>query len=132
MPYKDKLMQKMYHQKWHALNRGKNLIKQKQYQLKVKLEVFNRYTDGDVKCACCGENELQFLSIDHIHGGGTKHRAEIGAHKIYFWLRNNNYPDGFRVLCHNCNQSLGFYGWCPHQTKPGGISTLASMRPSQG
>jgi hypothetical protein len=24
------------------------------------------------------------------------------------------HPD-YRVLCHNCNTALGFYGYCPHQ-----------------
>jgi len=26
------------------------------------------------------------------------------------------YPTGFRVLCHNCNQAIGLYGYCPHKT----------------
>ena len=23
--------------------------------------------------------------------------------------------DKYRLLCHNCNQSMGWYGYCPHQ-----------------
>lgn len=30
------------------------------------------------------------------------------------WCRRNGYPKGFRVLCHNCNMAIGFYGYCPH------------------
>jgi hypothetical protein len=68
------------------------------------------------KCACCGEEHYEFLSIDHINGGGTKHRAEVGKGDVFYkWLRKNGYPEGFRVLCHNCNQAIGFYGFCPHQ-----------------
>jgi hypothetical protein len=33
---------------------------------------------------------------------------------LYLWLKRNNYPTGFRVLCHNCNLAIGFYGYCPH------------------
>jgi hypothetical protein len=32
-------------------------------------------------------------------------------------LIKNNFPDGFQVLCHNCNMSIGLYGYCPHQTE---------------
>ncbi len=66
------------------------------------------------KCACCGEKRNEFLGIDHIDGGGTNHRKELKV-SIYRYLSRNNYPKGFRVLCHNCNLSLGFYGYCPHK-----------------
>ena len=66
------------------------------------------------KCACCGEKQNEFLGIDHVGGGGTKHREKLKVH-IYRYLSRNNYPEGFRILCHNCNLSLGFYGYCPHK-----------------
>ncbi len=66
------------------------------------------------KCACCGEVKIEFLCIDHINGNGNSHRKEIG-NNIYRWLIDNNFPQDFRVLCHNCNMSLGLYGYCPHQ-----------------
>jgi hypothetical protein len=67
------------------------------------------------KCACCGEERREFLSIDHINGGGAKHRKEIHRASLYFWLIKNNFPDAFRILCHNCNQAMGIYGYCPHK-----------------
>jgi len=81
-----------------------------------RLEAFIHYSDGDVKCACCSERNVEFLSIDHIDGGGTKHRKEYLGRwsSIALWLKHNNYPEGFRVLCMNCNTSLGFHGYCPH------------------
>jgi len=67
------------------------------------------------KCECCGENRIEFLAIDHIDGGGTSHRLEVGkGERFYSWLRRNGFPEGFRVLCHNCNLAIGFYGYCPH------------------
>jgi len=54
------------------------------------------------------------MSLDHINGGGVAHRKERGI-PLTQWLVRNGYPDGFRVLCHNCNQALGAYGYCPHQ-----------------
>ena len=81
---------------------------------RLKLEVFSAYGG---ECACCGENNPIFLSIDHIKGGGTKHRNSISKNSIglYRWLRKNNYPPGFQVLCFNCNRAKHFNGTCPHQ-----------------
>jgi hypothetical protein len=67
-----------------------------------------------IKCQCCGEEEDAFLCIDHVDGGGTQHRKTIGI-KFWFWLAQENFPPGFRTLCHNCNMSYGSFGGCPHQ-----------------
>ena len=68
-------------------------------------------------CACCGEDHYEFLAVDHIHGKGHEHRAALrrAGTVLYRWLVKNNFPPGFRVLCHNCNSALGFYGYCPHE-----------------
>ena len=76
-----------------------------------RIEIMNHYGG---KCTCCGENELKFLSIDHINGNGRKHRQQIKIN-IYSWLKKNKYPTGFQILCYNCNLSKGFYGQCPHK-----------------
>ena len=83
---------------------------------KNKLAALSHYSNGTPVCACCGEVMMEFLSIDHVNGGGGKHRKEIGSANVYRWLRRQGYPDGFRVLCHNCNQAMGNFGYCPHQT----------------
>ena len=116
--------------------RHKNLILMKQrirwsenkeiYRASYKLWHYNQRRRRKIeaiaayggKCACCGESELQFLCIDHINGGGNKHRATIkgGSLNFYRWLKRNGYPYGFRVLCWNCNASYGLFGNCPHVT----------------
>jgi hypothetical protein len=30
-------------------------------------------------------------------------------------MRDQGYPPGFRVLCHNCNMAIGLFGVCPHE-----------------
>lgn len=60
------------------------------------------------------------MAIDHTQGGGKRHRAKLkteGGRGFYHWLIKNGFPEGFRVLCHNCNNALGFYGYCPHSGK---------------
>ena len=86
--------------------------------LEWRMQILRHYTNGNLECACCGETHPEFLSIDHIEGGGRKQRAEIkkqGSLAFYIWLRNQRFPPGYQVLCHNCNQAKGFYGICPHQ-----------------
>jgi hypothetical protein len=34
---------------------------------------------------------------------------------VYRSLRNQGYPPGYQVLCHNCNWAKYAYGECPHQ-----------------
>jgi len=83
----------------------------------LRYEVLSHYSEQTPFCRCCGESEIKFLSIDHIHGGGSEHREEIRGASMYRWLKRHGYPEGYQVLCHNCNQAKGFYGICPHQEK---------------
>jgi len=89
----------------------------RRYRKNIRLEVLIHYGGNPLKCACCGETIMEFLSIDHIEGGGTKHRKEIRKNGIefYWWLRKMEYPDGYQVLCMNCNWGKRMNnGVCPH------------------
>lgn len=69
------------------------------------------------ECQCCGESNEVFLAVDHVDGGGNEHRRSAGiggSSAFYRWLRVNGYPDGFQVLCHNCNYAKHALGVCPH------------------
>ena len=81
----------------------------------LKEAVFVAY--GGFLCACCGETEKKFLSIDHLYGGGTAHRKIVGTGQSFHrWLKKNGYPEGYQILCFNCN--WGKYlnnGVCPHK-----------------
>lgn len=93
---------------------------------KIKQEVVNAY--GGM-CACCGEDNPLFLSIDHIHNNGAKHRRSLGSvgksggSIFYYWLKRHGFPqDDYQLLCHNCNQGKRLNGGiCPHQQETGGI-----------
>ncbi len=87
--------------------------------------VLIHYSENPPKCACCGETIKEFLSIDHITGGGAKHRKSIGGSAyLNRWLIKNNFPMGYQVLCHNCNQAKGIYGYCPHEKLKEGESNM--------
>jgi hypothetical protein len=93
----------------------KGKARDKRHRMKIKLETLQHYGG---KCACCGEVRHEFLAIDHTNGGGNEHRRKLGLSgwNFYRWLRDNGFPAGYRVLCHNCNMSLGLFGYCPHLT----------------
>ncbi len=82
---------------------------------KLKVSVFEAY--GGVKCNCCGEANIKFLTMDHINNDGNVHRQsnpEAGP-GLYRWIAKNNYPEGFQVLCWNCNLGKAHNnGVCPH------------------
>lgn len=113
-----------YNRKWAAENREhirvyarKDYVENRKEKLKQKRIADRLYAleyYGRSRCECCGETHLEFLAIDHIHGLGKQHRKQI-HNNIYRWLRVRMYPEGFRVLCHNCNLSRGIYGYCPHK-----------------
>jgi len=86
---------------------------QKRWQ-SLRDEVFVAY--GGYRCKCCGETEPRFLQIDHVNNDGAKHRRQMGGggNHLYLWLKRNKYPEGFQVLCANCNYAKRF-GPCPHQ-----------------
>lgn len=80
-----------------------------------RMEILQAYGGPEPACVCCGEREPLFLALDHINGGGHQQRKELGSGGFYTWLRKNNYPAGFQVLCHNCNFGRQINGGaCPH------------------
>jgi hypothetical protein len=70
----------------------------------IKYDVFAHYSGGTVKCAECDISDIDMLTLDHVDGGGCKHRKQVGAGtRMYMWLKNLGYPVGFQVLCWNHN-----------------------------
>jgi hypothetical protein len=72
----------------------------REYKRAARLDAIKHYSPS-LTCQRCGFSDFRALSIDHIHGGGVKHINSINFN-LYFWLRKNNYPEGFQVLCMNC------------------------------
>ena len=91
--------------------------KTKRAQAICRDQVFEAY--GGYKCNCCGETEPMFLSIDHVDNNGANERKSgkyCGSGTgFYQWLRKNNFPSGYQVLCMNCNTGKHKNGGvCPH------------------
>ena len=84
----------------------------------IRTRVFTAYGN---KCSCCGESQKEFLSLDHVSNNGAEQRRELNKSKhkstlsTYYWAVKNGFPPSLQLLCHNCNMSKGFRGYCPHQ-----------------
>ena len=86
-------------------------------RIEVKDRAFAGY--GGYKCACCGESETQFLTIDHVNNDGAEHKRKWNlrtGEEVYRWLIKHDFPSGFQVLCMNCNWGKRYNnGVCPHK-----------------
>lgn len=117
-----------YLRDYYRKNRDRELAQAKDRHVSLKANAYQAY--GGARCSCCGEHRLPFLSLDHMDGKGSQHRRSIGrGSNIYAWLRDNGYPPGFQVLCHNCNHGRYLNGGvCPHAEAQYGITIVEVMR----
>lgn len=94
--------------KLKELNRG--------WRENAKRGVFEAYGS---KCACCGESNPKFLTIDHIDNDGYRSRDnknEGRGWNFYCWIKRNNFPKNLQILCWNCNCGRAYNGGiCPHK-----------------
>ena len=68
------------------------------------------------KCALCGETEREFMSIDHLNGGGVAERRRIGTNKIYKQIADGLVDlTEYRALCRNCNDSIQMLNITPNE-----------------
>ena len=80
-------------------------------------------------CNCCGENShVDFLAIDHMAGKNQMdsepeliklgYSSKLKGKFLINWIMKNNCPEGFQILCHNCNVAKGLIGndnTCTHE-----------------
>jgi hypothetical protein len=102
-----------------AGHRETEILRGRERMRASKLKVLDAY-DGRV-CVGCGETDIVCLSLDHINGGGNKHRKTVMGDRMiagwpfYRWIIRNAFPPGFRVLCMNCQFRTRFGGSLPNE-----------------
>lgn len=108
---------KQYMKKYGKDNLEKLNILKRNHLKQVGLEGIEVYGS---KCACCGEDRNEFLTLDHINGKKDESKRKTGQ-KAWARLKSLGWPkDNYQILCFNCNCAKGIYGICPHQN--GGIN----------
>ena len=93
-------------------NRRQNLVGGARRRL-LKERLFKMYGS---KCACCGEANKAFLTLEHKNGNGrSEGRTQEARWKVA--IRANDHSK-YEILCFNCNIGRGIYGVCPHIRPP--------------
>jgi hypothetical protein len=92
-------------------------LRSRNHAQRVKLKVFSHYSPS-LLCQCnlencwhdnqtCSVSDIRALSIDHIDGGGKMQRRTLKLQgygsSFYRWLVTHAFPEGYQVLCMNCN-----------------------------
>ena len=109
------------HRAWRDANRDRVRESARKHAARLRDEVLTAYGNA---CACCGERTREFLTLDHIEGGGTAHRKATWG-KVYNEVKREGFPSGYRILCWNCNWAYRLSGDCPHRQAGGRDLRLA-------
>jgi hypothetical protein len=116
--------------------RPENLEKSKRIREDKRLKILQHYSlslsNSNIPCCnCCGENfDNDFLAIDHVLGRkemesipelmAIGYSSKLENESLMRWIIKNNFPEGFMILCHNCNMAKGMKknnNKCPHEMK---------------
>lgn len=84
------------------------------YKHKIRDEVYDAYGNA---CACCGEKNSLFFTIDHVGNDGGDHRREGSGtgHTLHRRIKKEGFPARYQILCFNCNFGKARNGGvCPH------------------
>lgn len=100
----------IWNKKWIVENRERFNASKYHYRDRVKVDVINHYSDGQMCCAYCGYSNIKALCIDHIDNDGAQwrktnkvaSRSGQGINSLEA-LKKLGYPPGLQVLCANCN-----------------------------
>ena len=133
-PEKVKEYSKKYYKKnrKHILDYNREYVNTSEYKyrkkqmdrkrnMNLKTDVLSHYCKEDIRCCCCGETNIVFLSLDHENNDGKQQRKKLtndNKMHFYYWLKKNNYPQnlGLRTQCYNCNMGRSRNGGiCPHK-----------------
>lgn len=93
------------------------LSSSQRHKRKKKFLVLQHYGN---KCACCGENEFWFLTIDHVNNDGHVEYSSIyrSGHMLHTKIIREAFPNSYQILCWNCNVGKHLNGGeCPHRNK---------------
>ena len=100
-------------------------------RLNILLHYSKYISNSNIPCCnCCGESShVDFLAIDHVAGKSQidsepeliklDYSSKLKGKRLIDWIIKNNCPDGFQILCHNCNVAKGLIGnnnTCTHET----------------
>ena len=76
-------------------------IEMRKSREKLRLEVLSHYGGESPRCANpYGLHKAPFGIVELLTISGPK--GSLGGLRLYQWLREHDFPRGYRVLCFNC------------------------------
>lgn len=90
-----------YVAKWRRLNPEKQKLARSRTYINRKRRAFEAL--GGAICAHCGCDEMSFLEINHINGGGCVEWRQRRASIHDYILSGKRSVEGLNVLCRVCN-----------------------------
>lgn len=105
LKYRDPAKKREWDKNYRIRHHDREVDRVAEWRKKYKMMAFKHYSP-ELKCNKCGINDMRVLSIDHINGDGWKDRQK-GSRRgsgwnFCRWLIKNGYPEGYQVLCMNC------------------------------
>ena len=104
-----KLCQRSWQREYNEENSERLRAYNKKWQKDRHVMALHAYSAGDLKCAGCGEKDVNVLTLHHVNEDGNQHRRQVG-HGVAFinHLIRNNWPADppLSVLCWNCNHRV--------------------------
>jgi hypothetical protein len=85
-----------------------------------------------MRCNCCGEDNLLFLTVDHVDSDGHLERKSgkyTNGSQFYDLIVKQGFPDNYQLLCYNCNMGRARNnGVCPHWEGSETISSESTVK----
>jgi len=107
---KNREKRRRWNREWIDNNRDRYNASKYIYRDKCKRDVLRHYSGGEIRCAKCGIKDIDVLCLDHINNNGAEHRRVAGIASrgsaginTYEAIKRDGFPQGFQVLCANCN-----------------------------
>ena len=73
----------------------------RQHRIERKLKCFISYSNSTPPKCKCGFSDIRALTLDKI-AGNHKEVIKLYGNDLYKFLIKNDYPEGWQVLCMNC------------------------------
>lgn len=114
---------------WREKNRERSRELNAKYNRETKAAIMAMYGGA---CACCDEQAIEFLTLDHINNDGGQDRGNAGVghggYRHYKKLLREPRRSDLQILCVNCHHAKTFTGACPHERRESVPSLDAVIR----
>jgi len=103
MEHKEEILSR--NRAWKLAHKDLISIRNKEHTKKLRYQVLSHYSGSDQPfCKQCGHSDIRALCIDHINNDGVSDRKVNGKAQAFLrYLIRNSYPEGYQILCANCN-----------------------------